>query len=227
MELLPLLYQKHSKRWTIKNFEKKINNVAALFVENKGVYSGLKGVDAWDIKRNALNYNGPYPVVAHPPCKLWGKFAKINYLRWGGEHNKPGNDGGLFEHAVRCVRKFGGVLEHPACSYAWESYKLTKPEKGKWTDCGDNEYVCEVYQSVYGHLAAKKTWLFYKGRKPFDLNWKIKKGIKQIGFYDQRGKKRNKPTLNKKESNATPVKFRNVLLKLARYSAKEVTDEKG
>lgn len=172
----------------------------------------------WDKKRDARKYTGPYPVVAHPPCNLWTRFAHINYARWGGEHNKPGNDGGCFSFALHCVRKFGGVLEHPAFSDAWKAYGLKRPHAQNWTQCSENEWVCEVWQSAYGHKARKRTWLLYCGSQaPHDLRWERKSGTHQIGFHDQRGKARNKPTLSKKESNATPIEFRDELLLLARH----------
>src|SRR6185437_17018118 len=40
--------------------------VAALYVEKNGVYYGLPDVDPWDKERDARNYAGPFPVVAHP-----------------------------------------------------------------------------------------------------------------------------------------------------------------
>ncbi len=191
--------------------------IAALFVDNNGVYN-IDGVDVWGSERDAKQYKGDYPVVAHPPCQLWGKMAKINYIRWGGEHNKPGNDGGCFELALRFVNQWGGVLEHPASSYAWPEYGLTKPVKSGWIPSGAG-WVCEVWQSAYGHKANKKTWLYYKGvRKPFPMNWNTPKGFYQIGFQDQRGKLRNKPTISGKEASATPLLFRDELLKLAKWS---------
>ena len=51
--------------------------VAALFVQRGGVYFDVEGVDPWDEERDARTYAGPYPVVAHPPCKRWGRY-------WGG-----------------------------------------------------------------------------------------------------------------------------------------------
>ena len=42
--------------------------VAALYVEKGGVYYGLPGVDPWDEERDARLYDGPWRVVAHPPC---------------------------------------------------------------------------------------------------------------------------------------------------------------
>ena len=139
--------------------------IAALFVAQHGCYMDCHMIDAWHQSRDARKYAGPYPVVAHPPCQLWGKFAKINYTRWGGEHNRPGNDGGCFKSALDSVRKYGGVLEHPASSEAWAAHGLPKPIGIGWNSTPDG-YVCEVWQSAYGHLARKKTWLYYHGANP-------------------------------------------------------------
>ena len=53
---------------------------------------------------------------------------------------------------------------------------------------------------------------------PFDLIWDRPVGSHQIGFQDQRGKAKNKPTLNKAEANATPKRFMTELIKLANIS---------
>ncbi len=145
-------------------------------------------------------------------------MAYVNFARWGGEHNRPGNDGGCFEAALASVNRFGGVLEHPANSRAWEKYGLVRPAKNKWS-ISDFGWVCEVWQSAYGHKANKATWLYYRGaRRPFDLNWDRPIGTHQIGFHDQRGKARNKPTLGKREANATPLSFQAELIRLAIHS---------
>ena len=188
--------------------------VAALFVERGGVYDGLPDVDAWTKDEDARKYTGPYPVVAHPPCQLWTKLARVNYKRWGGEHNKPGNDGGCFLSALTSVRRFGGVLEHPAFSYAWTEYQLPRPRCLGWVSSSPNEWVCEVWQSAYGHRARKRTWLYYYGRWPYpikQLRWERLPGVAQIGWFD-----RNKPVLGKREASATPILFRDDLLTLAR-----------
>ncbi len=49
--------------------------IAALYVETDGTYFDVPGVDAWDEERDARTYTGPHPVVAHPPCQLWGALA--------------------------------------------------------------------------------------------------------------------------------------------------------
>ena len=193
--------------------------IAALFVQPDGCYSKIPNVDAWPELRDARNYSGTLPVVAHPPCQLWGAMAAVNYARWGGEHNMPGNDGGCFASALASVNRCGGVLEHPAKSRAWAAHGLDKPKGEGWQQSGRG-WVCEVWQSAYGHRANKATWLYYKGNQPpFDLRWDRVPGTHQIGFHDQRGKAANKPTLYKKEANATPIEFRNELIKLARHSA--------
>ena len=193
--------------------------IAALYVETGGCYFGLDGVDPWDEARDARQYGGPWPGVAHPPCQSWGNMAYVNYARWGGEHNRPGNDGGCFAAALAAVRRFGGVLEHPAKTRAFAAHSIAKPHGIGWIDLGSSEWVCEVWQSAYGHKANKATWLLYCGRNPpFELDWSRPTGTHQIGFQDQRGKARNKPTISGKAASATPPAFRDVLLRLARHA---------
>lgn len=192
--------------------------IAALFVEKNGIYYDVEGVDAWDVSRDARKYTGNFPVVAHPPCQLWGAMAKINFARWGGEHNRPGNDGGCFAFAVTAVNRCGGVLEHPAKSKAWDSYGLKKPTQKGWQSSGDG-WVCEVWQSAYGHKANKATWLYYIGvLPPHELRWNRPVGTHQIGFCDQRGRSKNKPTIRGKAASATPIQFAMELIRLARTS---------
>jgi len=187
-----------------------MKQIAALYVETDGCYFGLPCVDPWDADRDARKYAGPHPVVAHPPCNLWVNFAALNYKRWGGEHNRPGNDGGCFRAALNSLDEFGGVLEHPAFSKAWEEFGLPRPEKDKWTIAG-GYWVCEVWQSAYGHRARKRTWLLYVGLDdPPELDWARIPGTHQCGQFD-----RIKPTLRGRAASATPVAFRDLLISIA------------
>jgi len=193
--------------------------VSCLFVEKDGAYYDIPNVDPWDESMDARNYAEPNPVVAHPPCPLWGAMAAVNFARWGGEHNRPGNDGGCFAAALSSVNCWGGVLEHPAKTRAWATYGLVKPIGTGWHRSGSG-WVCEVWQSAYGHRANKATWLYYVGHiRPFELRWDRPTGTHQIVWHDQRGKSANKSTLGKKEANATPPEFRDELLRLALYSS--------
>ena len=200
-----------------------IDPVSALFVQPDGCYANSAGIDAWPEARDARKYAGPNPVVAHPPCQLWGALANVNYARWGGDHNKPGNDGGCFRSALDSVKKWGGVLEHPAKTRAWAAHGLQKPKGIGWSATDDGGWVCEVWQSAYGHRANKATWLYYFGKtKPPELKWERLKGTHQVGQRDQRGKAANKPTLSKKEANATPAGFKDSLILIAQWSKKNM-----
>lgn len=188
--------------------------IAALYVQKGGCYYGLPDVDPWDEERDARLYAGPWPVVAHPPCQRWTNMTALNFKRYGGNHNRPGNDGGCFSAALESVRKYGGVLEHPAGSHAWPRHYLPEPLPGGWhsTFFAPNEWVTEVNQSAYGHKARKRTWLFcVSDREPQSLDWRDVPGSHQCGWFD-----RIKPTLSKLETNATPPAFRDLLLSIAR-----------
>lgn len=194
-----------------------MKNIAALFVEVDGAYFDLPGIEPWDEGRDARAYSGPYPVIAHPPCQRWGALGVANYSRWGGEHNRPGNDGGCFSSALESVRRFGGVLEHPAKSMAFKAHGISIPRGHGWSKSICGGWICEVWQSAYGHKANKATWLYYFGStRPPELRWDRPRGTHQVGFYDKRGKSKNKPTLSKLEAISTPPEFRDVLISIAR-----------
>lgn len=202
-----------------------MRTVAALFVHPQGPYVGLADVDPWDEARDARRYAGPHPVVAHPPCHLWVNLAAVNFKRWGHvpAWYPGGTDGGCFAFALDAVRRWGGVLEHPAGSHAWRHHHLTRPTSAGWTLTGPAEWVCEVCQSAYGHLARKRTWLFYAGAvPPPGLRWENPPGSHQIGWFD-----RNRPTLNRKRASETPTAFRDQLLSIARTARQEVPSERA
>ena len=209
--------------------------VAALYVEPNGCYVGAPGVDPWDEARDARTYAGPHPVVAHPPCQRWGRF-------WHGSTRKPhqyrlGDDGGCFNAALLALRRFGGVLEHPADSRAWDYYGLKRPPRtGGWVDCSQFEYeagrmwTCCVYQGHYGHMSGKATWLIAHGLRKWQLPelkwgkteqrlpaWMIERygyeKARRIGVVAMVGGK-DKTAIR----NATPLPFRDLLLSIARQA---------
>lgn len=148
--------------------------VAALYVAKNGPYFGLPNVDPWDQERDARKYSGPHPVVAHPPCQRWGRYA-TGGPNPAAERRLKGDDGGCFDRALWAVRNFGGVLEHPAFSAAWLYYGICAPDpKGGWLSAGDGRgnFVCQVHQGHYGHPADKATWLYVNAPRPFpELVW--------------------------------------------------------
>lgn len=189
--------------------------VAALYVDPRGCYVGVRGVDPWDESRDARLYAGPYPVVAHPPCQRWCQMAHANQARYG---HRVGDDNGCFAAALAAVRTWGGVLEHPACSHAWAAHGLARPPRtGGWVQADEyGGWTCHVEQCQYGHRARKATWLYAVGCELPDLRWGAGEYTHQIGARDQRGKARNLPTLSGRAAIATPLPFRDVLLAIAR-----------
>jgi hypothetical protein len=188
-------------------------NVAALYVDPRGPYPLIPGLDCWDEKRDARAYAGPHPVIVHPPCGRWCGMARMNERRWGA---KVGDDGGCFAAALASVRKWGGVLEHPARSIAWATFGLRKPAVLGWNQVSAREWTAEVWQSAYGHKATKRTWLYYVGDQaplPFDLS--RPRGSHQIGGGIHTGN-RSLPRLKDTETHLTPPAFADYLVRLAR-----------
>ena len=73
--------------------------IAALYVETNGAYFDLPNVDPWNDARDARLYNGPYPVVAHPPCQRWGKMwaGQPLWIKRTGQRKKKGDDVGVYK----------------------------------------------------------------------------------------------------------------------------------
>jgi len=185
--------------------------IAALYVEPDGVYADLPGIDAWPAERDARTYDGPWPVIAHPPCNTWCQLAFVNQKRWG---KMVGDDGGTFAAALAAVRCFGGVLEHPAYSYAWREFNLPRPTRGGWTQAlGDPGMTAEISQSAYGHDARKRTWLYAVGVDPIELDWREVRGRAVIGAGIHSGECVGRPKLT--GAIGTPVAFRDALIALA------------
>jgi hypothetical protein len=176
--------------------------IAALYVERDGVYYGLPDVDPWDEERDARLYDGPWPVVAHPPCARWSLMGLCR-----GYYD--GQDDGCFAAALRAVRRFGGVLEHPAHSLAWKRFGLPRPERQGWTgSLFDDGWTCEVDQRHYGHAANKPTWLYAYGVELPELTW----GRAPTGASTGKG---GWGGSHARIRSLTPTAFRDVLLDLA------------
>jgi hypothetical protein len=214
--------------------------IAALYVETDGAYFGLDGVDPWDQPRDARKYDGPHPVVAHPPCQRWGRF-------WHGSTRKPhqfklGDDDGCFHAAIEALAYHGGVLEHPADSHAWRTFGLTPPPRaGGWvktvyiSDTSDAVilWTCCVYQGQYGHLAGKPTWLLAAGMNREDLpelRWgkteqRIHPRALELHGYEKARRIGMMAMVGGKDKtrirNATPPEFREVLIQIANLARKD------
>lgn len=192
--------------------------IAALFVQPDGCYQDLDGVDPWDEARDARLYPGPHPVVAHPPCTRWCRLAGLVEARWG---HKRGEDGGCFKSALASVRRWGGVLEHPAYSDAWPAFDLPRPSRhGGWQRGFCGGWSCHVEQWRYGHAAKKATWLYAFGVDLPSLKWGSvldREGGALVSWCGNHvASDENRPRLGKKAAAATPKDFRDALIRIAR-----------
>ncbi len=194
--------------------------IAALFVAEGGAYYGLPDVDPWPESRDARLYAGPWPVVAHPPCERWSMLANVNAARYG---IPVGADGGCFAAALASVRAYGGVLEHPAQSMAWEHFGLHPAAPRGWSRSflRPREWTTEVCQRNYGHRAEKRTWLLYVGDDPPVLDWSPPPPPLACVSTDRPRAVMDVEHMGRKERKATPQAFRDVLLAMAR-SARRV-----
>lgn len=190
--------------------------VAALYVLPDGPYANRPDVDLWPESRDARLYAGPYPVVAHPPCSTWCRLAMINSKRYG---HAVGADGGCFEAALAAVKRWHGVLEHPAGSLAWSRFGLPSPRHGAWQGTWSGAWVAEVSQAAYGHRARKATWLYYVGERPPEpLDWSRPAPTATVSWLTNHGGG-TLQRLGKREAKATPLPFAEALLALARGAA--------
>lgn len=194
-----------------------MTTVAALYVDPNGVYANLPGVEVWDEERDARLYDGPWPVVAHPPCARWCMLASVNETRWG---TKIGDDNGTFSAALKAVEQFGGVLEHPAYSLAWSRFGLPRPSRHGWAQNFDRPgCAAEITQAAYGHQARKRTWLYYVGTNPPQLEWRDPRGDRVVGAGVNSGQSAGRGRLTASEAIGTPLAFRDVLLAMARSTS--------
>ena len=126
--------------------------VAILCAREDSIYKSLPGCDVYDIDRDAISFSGGLPVIAHPPCRSWGRLRKFSKPR-PGERD-------LARFCVRAVQMCGGVLEHPTASSLWADMNLPRP--GEVPD-EFGGYSLQVSQFWFGHRAEKSTWLYICG----------------------------------------------------------------
>ena len=178
-------------------------SVAVLFARKDSVYKSINGCDVWDAERDARNWAGGSAVVAHPPCRAWGRLRAFARPR-------P-DEKDLARWAVSMVRKWGGVLEHPAGSTLWDDQGLPRPgqedEYDGWTMAAPQRW--------WGHKAEKATWFYIVGCRPanlppvpFDLGY-------ATHVVQTRKRKNHLPHISKAERERTPAALAEWLVELA------------
>jgi hypothetical protein len=136
--------------------------IAVLCAQPKSIYSQftqLTGennqpieVEIYDKKRDARNFPGGLAVVAHPPCRCWGRLKHM--VKIDSAAKLAEKDLGRF--CAQAVINNGGVLEHPFDSGLFADMGL--PSGGLANDKG---FTLEIPQRQFGHSMVKLTWLFF------------------------------------------------------------------
>lgn len=125
--------------------------LAVLYARSDSCYFDLVQ-QVFDISRDARTYDENLPVIAHPPCRSWGRLRHLA---------KPRPDEkALAFHALEQVRRCGGVLEHPMGSNLWNEALLPRP------GCLPDQfggYTILIDQGWFGHSAPKPTYLYIVG----------------------------------------------------------------
>jgi hypothetical protein len=134
-----------------------MKSIAVLFARADSIYKTMPDCDVYDIERDARNYRGKLPVIAHPPCRAWGGLSHFAKPRYGERK--------LAIWAVLQIRRNGGVLEHPAASRLWKVMRL--PEPGQRDQFGG--FTMVIDQDWFGHRAEKRTRLYVLGCEPCDV----------------------------------------------------------
>jgi hypothetical protein len=189
----------------------KLPTVAVLFARADSIYKSRPDCDVWDAERDALKWEGGSPIVAHPPCRAWGQLAHFAKPRPDEKQ--------LAIWAVEQIRKWGGVLEHPAKSKLWPTVGLPEPgERDEW-----GGFTLPILQWWWGHKAEKATRLYICGCDTKDLppiplrigeaEYAMQSGSLARGRAVSQGAK---PGVTKPEREHTPPALAEWLIQVAR-----------
>lgn len=189
-----------------------MTTVAVLFARSDSNYKQDPRCDVFDIERDARTYRATWPVVAHPPCRAWGRLRAFARPR-------P-DEMDLARFAVATVRRCGGVLEHPASSTLWPDQQLPPPGRrdawGGWT--------MPITQHWFGHKAEKKTWLYIVGIEPSQVP-PFPLALGEASHVVQTKKRHDhRPHISKAEREHTPPALACWLVDLATLCASRSND---
>jgi len=174
----------------------------ALFCQVNSVYFQFDGCTVFTEKEDALSYSGQYPVICHPPCRLFGRLRHFS--------TAPLSEKALAYYSVALVRSIGGVIEHPAGSKLWSDCDLPL---GSNRDAFDG-WTLSINQSWFGHPATKNTWLYIVGCDPGQIpNYPISFDAVQYSIKSNSHKSALKP-IPKSERSTTPFLLAKWLIEL-------------
>jgi hypothetical protein len=187
--------------------------ISILFVAKNSVYKTMtdsvgEPLDYWDEERDAMRWPGGNSIVAHPPCRL---FCQLRHMS-----TAPMKEKRLAYFAVAKVRKWGGVLEHPAMTTLWKESGLPTPgSSDRWG------VSIAVNQWWFGFPARKTTWLYICGAESIPMI-PLKIGEPEFTVSFDKGQSKRGLTTYKQRS-ATPPAFARWLVETAERCKQPVT----
>lgn len=168
--------------------------VAVLFARSDSIYKTMPGADVWDEARDARGWPGDSSLVAHPPCRGWGRLRQ-------------------FPMPPRMSASLPGMPSHTFASSGGSWSSLPRP--GQFPDSFGG-WSMAVDQFIFGHRAEKSTWLYIVGCEPDDLPpMPIRSGRPTHCVRPTRAYPRL-PSITKLEREATPPEFAAWLVEVAR-----------
>ena len=187
-----------------------MSHVAVLFARQDSIYKTMPECDVYDIDRDARTWLGGCPVVAHPPCRAWGRMRQFA--------NPRDDEKSLALFALAKVRTYGGVLEHPAESSLWVEKMLPRPGRAPDQYGG---YSIQIDQFHFGHRAEKSTWLYIVGVHPDDLPAIPKREGKPTHCVRPTKSYPRLPSITKPEREHTPEPLARWLVAVANLAGKQ------
>lgn len=191
-----------------------MKTVAILCARSDSDYKKIAGCDVYDAERDARTFPGGLPLVAHPPCRLWGQLHAL------ARCENPEAEKSLGVWCANQVREWGGVLEHPIRSKLWAAANLPRP--GERDSFGG--FTVAMPQQWFGHRAEKWSWFYVCGIEPKELPeipFQIGEASHVIDTTKRLGKgvRGWRPCVNKRERDATPPLLAAWLIETARRCA--------
>ncbi len=148
--------------------------ISILCTETATNYNLIKGLDLWNIERDAFYFTGSNPVITHAPCAQWSRLK-------GLANNNP-DEKELAYHCLKIVLRNGGIFEHPNGSNFFEEVGI------------DKNRLFVVNQNWFGFPSQKKTFLFFHKVQPLEIPRKY--GQVHIGVNNLSSKVRSKTPLS-------------------------------
>lgn len=169
--------------------------VNILFASKDSFYFQIPGLNVFDEKRNAESVERKGVFICHPPCAQWSR------LRYFSNFNSRLKAYGPW--SILLVRKFGGIIEHPASSLLFKKYL---PLPGQPPDKYGG-FSLKITMHQFGASYHKPTWIYIVGINKKDLPAEPLNFSVISHSISNPGKRSALKEISKKERSLSPFPF--------------------